>query len=143
MSQLSKASKNKIIELLESSLELYKGKKFQECLKKYEEVLGIIAPTDNIAIKGVLFALISQVHIKIVENEATRTHTAEEEDLLKILKLTNQLTKTQQIEDTEIGMPKSPINSGQIDLPKLPMNSGQIEDPPVGIIRKLIKIFGN
>ncbi len=136
MSQLSKASKNKIIELLESSLELYKGKKFQECLEKYEEVLGIIAPTDNIAIKGVLFALISQVHIKIVENEATRKQTLEEEGLLKLLNLTNQFSKAKELASSE-------IEDIDIGIPQSPANSGQIEDPPIGIIKRLIRIFGS
>ena len=136
MNQFSKESKVKTVTLLENSLRLYKDKKFQECLKKYEEILGIISPTDNNVVEAVLFTLISQVRIKIAKNESTISHTSEERDLLKLLNPINQLSKTNesasnQIEDTDVGSPE------------LSMDSGQIEDPPIGIIQLLIKIFGN
>jgi hypothetical protein len=134
MSQLSRESKDRVISLLESCLELYQGKKFQKCLKKYDEVLGIINPTDDNAIKAVLFALISQVHIKIAENESSRLHTSDEIDLLKLFKPTDELSKTK-------GLASKAIEDTESGSPELPMNSGQIEDPPVGIVGLLIKIF--
>ena len=136
MSQSSKASKAKVVELLKNSLELYQRKQFRDCLKKYEAILSIINPTDNNIIKAVLFALISQVYFKIFENETIRTNVLENSNLLKLTIPTNQLLRNSesfsgQIEDTESG------------VSNIIFNSGQIEDPPIGTVQYLIDIFGN
>ena len=152
MSQLSKDSKAKVIELLKSSLKLYQQKRFRDCLKKYEAILSIINPnTDNNIVKAVLFALISQVYFKIienettgiVENETTGTNTSENNNLFSLTIPTNQLLRNRasfsnEIEDAEFGAPNVMFNSGAVIF-----NSGQIEDPPIGAIQSLIGILDN
>lgn len=136
MSQLSKESKAQVIELLENSLELYQNKQFRDCLKKYEAILSIIHPTDNNIVKAILFALISQVHFKIFENESVRKDLLKDSNLLNLTLPIKKLFRdsasfSNQIEDTESG------------VSNVIFNTGQIEDPPIGVIQYLINIFRN
>jgi len=73
MSELSEGQVKKSKELFTEAYHLYVDSKYQDALEKYNKVLSLVEPTNDIAAKVTVYTAIAQVHSKLAEAEIAKS----------------------------------------------------------------------
>jgi|688.fasta_scaffold1113914_1 hypothetical protein len=73
MSQLSDEPNKEIKKIFTEAYSLYQEEKYTESLTKYQQVLSLIEPTDDVAGKITAYTAIAQVHSKLGESELAKS----------------------------------------------------------------------
>jgi hypothetical protein len=73
MTELSEDEIKMSKELFTEAYRLYVYSNYQESLEKYNKVLSLVEPTDDIAAKVTVYTAIAQVHSKLGESEIAKS----------------------------------------------------------------------
>jgi hypothetical protein len=87
MSQLSDEPNKEIKKIFTEAFSLYQEEKYRESLTKYQQVLSLIEPTDDVAGKITAYTAIAQVHSKLGKSESAKS----EEFNTKAIELLRQI----------------------------------------------------